>query len=201
MGFCNYYRELVPRFAELACHLYPLGKLDKIQWTQELRDCFERLRQAVLAAPILKFPDHRKPFILETDASAFAVGGVLKQVVDSKECPVLFFSHTLSKAERNYSTYERELLALVKSLAFFSIYLLYNTFVWRTDHAALKNLFKSDLKLSSRVSRWILALQPYKIIIEQIKGKDNILADALSRVQTEGLSWSLSPPRRPQRRK
>ena len=65
------------------------------------------------------FPDHRKPFILETDASAFAVGGVLKQVVDSKECPVLFFSHTLSKAERNYSTYERELLALVKSVGFF----------------------------------------------------------------------------------
>ena len=69
----------------------------------------------------------------------------------------------------------------------FAVYLLYNTFLWRTDHAALKNLLGSELKISCRVSRWILALQPYKIKIELVKGKDNVLADALSRIQAEGL--------------
>ncbi len=101
----------------------------------------------------------------------------------------MFFSHALTKCERNYSTYERELLALVKAVNFFAVYLLYNTFVWRTDHAALRNLFRSDLKLSSRVSRWILALQPYKAQIELVRGKDNVLADALSRIQSEGLQF------------
>ncbi len=67
-------------------------------------------------------------------------------------------------------------------MANFAIYLLYNTFIWRTDHAALRNLFRADLKLSSLVSRWILGLQPYKIQIELINGKDNVLADALSRI-------------------
>ena len=79
-------------------------------------------------------------------------------------------------------------------MAHFAIYVLYNTFVWRTDHAALRNLFRADLKLSSRVSRWILALQPYKIQIELIKGKDNVLADALSRINSEGLQWSATEP-------
>ena len=74
----------------------------------------------------------------------------------------------LTKPERNYSTYERELLALVKAVSHFAVYLLYGELTWRTDHAALLNLFHADLKLSSRVSRWILAFQPYRVKIELI---------------------------------
>ena len=96
----------------------------------------------------------------------------------------------LSKPEHNYSTYERELLALVKAVSHFAVYLLYGEFTWRTDHAALRNLFSADLKLSSRVSRWIFALQPYRVKIELIKRKHNTVADALSRINSEGLTSS-----------
>ena len=194
LGFCNYYHPLVERFAEYAVPLYGLAKQEKIEWSDEDRTRFESLRQAVITAPILCHPDLSKPFLLETDASAVAMGAVLKQRDETSEWPVMFFSHSLSKAERNYSTYERELLAFVRSVQHFAIYLLYNPFVWRTDHAALRNLFRSDLKLSSRVSRWILALQPYKFSIELIKGKDNQIADALSRMSEEGLQVSPFEP-------
>ena len=77
----------------------------------------------------------------------------------------------LTKPDRIYSTYERELLALVKAVSNFAVCLLYGELTWRTDNAALRNLFRSDLKLSSRVSRWILTLKPYRIKIQLIKGK------------------------------
>ena len=194
LGFCNYYRALVPRFADLAVPLYPLGQHPQIDWNPALLQSFEALRTALLVAPILRLPDPNKPFILETDASSVAVGAVLKQSDSQGEYPVALYSMALSRPERNYSAYERELLALVKAVSHFGVYLLYSEFTWRTDHAALRNLFRADLKLSSRVSRWILALQPYSIKIELLKGKLNTVADALSRINTEGLHWSLVDP-------
>ena len=103
----------------------------------------------------------------------------------------------LTKPERNYSTYERELLALVKAVSHFAVFLLYGEFTWRTDHAALSNLFRDDLTLSSRVSRCILALQPYRVKIELIKGKYNTVADAISIINSESLAWSAAPSPEP----
>ena len=194
LGFCNYYRALVPRFADLAVPLYPLGQVQQIEWTADLRASFEDLRKALIRAPVLRLPDPNRPFLLETDASSVAVGAVLKQTDGKTEWPTGFFSTALSKPERNYSTYERELLALVKAVSYFAVYLLYSEFTWRTDHAALRNLFRADLKLSSRVSRWILSLQPYRVSIELLKGKYNTIADALSRINAEGLQWTMVEP-------
>ena len=156
LGFCNYYRALVPNFAQLACELYPLGKLDHLDWTPSLTQTFESLRTALCRAPVLRLPNAKQPFVLETDASSVAVGAVLKQSDGTQEYPVSFFSATLTKTERNYSAYERELLALVRATAHFGIYLLYNTFVWRTDHAAFATSFvlTSNFPLASPVGFW-----------------------------------------------
>ena len=99
----------------------------------------------------------------------------------------------LTTRERNYSTFEDELLAVENVVSHFAVFLLYGEFTWRTDHAALRNLFRADLKLSSPVSPRIRALQPYRVKIEQIKGKYNTVTAALSRINSEGLTSSAAP--------
>ena len=79
LGFCNYYRALIPHFAELAVPLYPFGQAVQIDWSPELERAFDALRQALINAEILRLPDPSRPFILETDTSAVAVRAVLKQ--------------------------------------------------------------------------------------------------------------------------
>ena len=160
LGFCNYYRALITDFSELAVPVYTLGQAALIHWTPDLSHAFEPIRQAVLNAPILRLHDPDRPFALETEASSAAGGAVLNQSDGTAEYPVGFYSMALSKPERNYSAYERELLALLKAVSHFAIYLRYEEFTWRTDHAALRNLFRAYLTLSSLGSRWILARQP-----------------------------------------
>ena len=79
LGFCNYYRALIPHFAELAGPLYRFGQAVKINWTPEIERAFDALHQALINSAILCLPDPPRPFILEIDASAVAVGDVLKQ--------------------------------------------------------------------------------------------------------------------------
>jgi len=95
---------------------------------------------------------------------------------------VSFYSQSLSACQRNYSTYERELFAVVKACEAFRVFLLGKAFNLRTDHRALCGLFSSTLQTSNRVVKWVMRLQPFKFTIQIIKGKDNIVADALSRI-------------------
>ena len=123
---------------------------------------------------------------MESDASSVAVGAVFQLSDGISQYPVGFYSMALTKPERNYSTYEGELIALVKAVSRFAIYLLYGDCTRRTYQAALCNLFRADLKRCSRVSRWILVLQLYRLKIELIKGNYNSVADAHSLVNSEG---------------
>ena len=131
---------------------------------------------------MVKIPDPSKPFILTTDASNYAVGAELRQVENGEEHPVLWFSKALTSSQVNYSTYERELLAVVLACEHFCIYLLGKEFLLRTDHRALMGIFTSKMANSSRIAKWLLILHPVKFQIDVIKGKDNIVADALSRI-------------------
>ena len=190
LGLCNYYRRLIPHYAEAAVPLYKQTNENAIVASDELRASFAALKKELCDSVSVRIPNPERPFIVETDASLIAVGAVLKQS-DTEEYPTLFYSMALNPAQRNYSTYERELLAVVKACDAFRVFLLGNDFLLRTDHRALAAIFNSPLSTSSRVSKWLLALQPFCFKIEIIPGKENVVADSLSRIPwpiTEGPS-------------
>ena len=184
LGLCNYYRDLVPSFAHASDELYKASKAKSITWTPELSERFENLKKMVLSAPVVRMPNVDHSFILETDASHIAVGAVLKQFFEDTglEHPVAFFSRALSGSERNYGAYELEMYAVVRAVEHFRIFLLGKPFLLRTDHAALAKLLRRDLPPTSRVERWILRLSEYVFRIEHQPGKDNVIADVLSRL-------------------
>ena len=95
----------------------------KFEWTELQEIAFQRLKTALVEAPMLNHPVPNAPFILDTDASAFALGGVLSQIVDGVERVIGYASKTLSKSERNYCTTHRELLAVVNMTKHFKHYL------------------------------------------------------------------------------
>ena len=184
LGLCNYYRALVPHFAHHTDPLYKLSRSAEIDWSPDLVDSLEQLKRCLLDRPIIQLPNPHLDFILETDASKIAVGAVLKQrfADTGLEHPVSFFSRALTTTERNYSSYELEMYAVVRAVECFRVYLLGKPFLLRTDHAALGNLLKRDIPPTTRISRWILRLSEYVFTIEYLKGSANVIADVLSRL-------------------
>ncbi|KAD6119185.1 hypothetical protein E3N88_10456 [Mikania micrantha] len=148
-------------------------------------DClraFEYLKERLVSAPILIAPDWSQPFELMCDASDFAVGAVLGQRVDKHFHPIYYASKTLDAAQENYTTTEKELLAVIHAFDKFSSYLVLSRTVVYTDHAALRSLFaKKDAK--PRLIRWILLLSEFDIEIKDKKGAENVAADHLSRLE------------------
>ena len=135
-----------------------------------------------MSPPLLAHPRLEEPFILQTDASQIAIGAVLLQTQSEGTVrPLGYYSHKLNPAERNYSTYKRECLALVRGVKHFRVYLLAREFVIRTDHNALKWLNEREPD-ESILGRWITELQAYRFRIEHVRGSQNQAADALSRV-------------------
>ena len=202
LGLCNYYRPLIPDFARMADSLYKGVQAEPWEWTEEHARCFAELKRAVASDCVVKIPQSGLPFILETDASLIAVGAVLKQASTSsdEEHPVGFFSKALTAPERRYSVYERELLGVVRACEHFRVFLLGCPFVVRTDHGAIRKIFTSKLRDSMRVEKWVLRLAEYDFTIVHIPGRENTVADALSRIPDElpppapGLpAWAASP--------
>ena len=146
-------------------------------------NAFEELKILLTTHPILKYPDFDKEFKLCTDASKYALGAVLLQ----EDHPIAFASRTLNNHEINYSTTEKELLAIVWAVKYFRPYLYGKQFELKTDHQPLKWLHTKYLgkDLSPRLQRWILSLGEYNMKIEYLKGKDNKIADFLSRINTD----------------
>jgi hypothetical protein len=133
---------------------------------------------------IIQPPNWGAPFEIMCDASDYAVGAVLGQRIDKLPHVIHYASWTLNDAQLNYSTTEKELLAVVFALDKFRSYLLGSKVIIYSDHAALKYLFsKKDAK--SRLLRWILRLQEFDIEIRDKKGSDNVVADHLSRITVD----------------
>lgn len=137
-------------------------------------------------APILKYPNFSKPFKLIVDASDFACGGILTQNYDDVDMPVVYISKSFNKAERNKPPIEKELLAVHFAITQFKPYIYGRHFVVKSDHKPLIYLY--NLKNpSSSLSRIRLDLEEYDFEIQYIRGKDNVLADALSRITINDL--------------
>ena len=141
---------------------------------------FQTLKNYVCVHPVLRLPDMSKPFILQTDASADGIGAILLQEDEQMKHPVAFGSKKLLPRERNYSTIEREALAIVWGIQKFQNYLMGTHFFLETDHHPLQYLDKAKYQ-NSRIMRWSLLLQPYRFTVRAIKGKENVGADFLSR--------------------
>lgn len=182
LGLVGYYRRFIKNFAEIAKPLTELTKKDvKFNWDSTQEEAFQTLTNSLCCEPVLKYPDFTQPFILSTDASLIAIGAVLSQLYNGQEHPVAFASRQLNKAERNYSTTERELLALVWATKYFRCYLYGRKFTVVTDHAALKWML-SLKDPSSRLTRWALRLSEFDYEVVHKPGKRHTNADALSRI-------------------
>ena len=138
------------------------------------------LKEHLLSAPILVYPDYNKPFILTVDGSTVGISAVLSQTHEKFDHPVAYLSRTLNKMERNYTTTEIECLACLYAMKAFRHYLISKRFTLVSDHAPLAYL-NSINDPSSRLMRWILKFQDYEYDFKYKKGKLNINADALSR--------------------
>ncbi|KAL0442643.1 UNVERIFIED_CONTAM: Retrovirus-related Pol polyprotein from transposon [Sesamum latifolium] len=149
LGLANYYRRFVKSYSEIARPMTDLlKKTETWNWTPQCQESFDRLKRAMVTDPVLGLPDMSKPFVVETDASDFALGGVLMQ--DSH--PVAFESRKLKDVERRYSVHEKELLAVVHCLRLWRHYLLGSPFVVKMDNTAVSH-FMTQPKLTSRQAR------------------------------------------------
>ena len=159
----------------------------QVKWNEKCGKAFIELKEVLTRAPILVTPDWTKPFILQTDASAFGLGYVLSQIDGTgEEHPIAFASKKLLQSERNYSAIEREALAIVQGVKHFRTYLQGSKFTIKIDHNPLTQL--GNLKDShGRLARWALSLQQYDFTIVHRSGSKNTNAGGLSRPQ-----WSLT---------
>lgn len=184
LGLAGYYRKFFPNFSAIAVPLTDKTKKrlsNNVMWEEAQELAFQTLKSLLSAAPILHLPDVEKPFILRTDASDTGVGAVLMQEDEGKKFPVAYASKKLLPLEKNYSTIEKECLGVVWAVQKFEPYLYGREFVLEVDHEPLRSMTKGKMA-NGRVLRWSLALQPYQFRVEAIKGKDNVGADYLSRM-------------------
>ena len=185
LGLVGYYRDFIPHFSSIATPLTDLTRKDRsnqVEWKPEHQKAFDQLRDAMNREPILKMPDFSKTFILQTDASENGAGAGLMQEHQGVNHPVAFCSRKFLPREKRYSVIERECLALVWAVQKFQKYLYGVEFILETDHQPL--VFLDSAKFAnSRIMRWSLFLQGYRFTLRAIKGKDNIVADYLSRVE------------------
>ncbi|XP_051133023.1 uncharacterized protein LOC127252761, partial [Andrographis paniculata] len=176
-GLASFYRRFVRNFSTIAAPLTAITKKeDKFEWGSEQQNAFDTLKSKLTCAPVLALPDFSKPFELDCDASGVGIGAVLSQ----EKKPVAFFSEKIHGAALNYSTYDKELYSLVRALQTWQHYLRPREFVVYTDHESLKHI-KSQSKLSTRHIRWISFIDTFPYVVKYKKGKENIVADALSR--------------------
>ena len=181
LGLCNYYRRFVPHFSNLANPLTHLtSKNVDFQWTTETQQSFDALKAALCAAPLLAYPLPEGDYILDTDASNVAIGGILSQVQDGEERVIAYSSKKLDKQQRRYCVTRRELLAVVAFLREFKNYLLGVQFQIRTDHSSLTWLLNFR-EPQGQLARWIEYIFQFKFSISHRPGKKHGNADALSR--------------------
>ncbi|GFV53651.1 retrovirus-related Pol polyprotein from transposon 297 [Trichonephila clavipes] len=182
LGLVGYYSHYIPNYSTIASPLTDAlkGKIkkEKITWDEKCGKAFEELKAKLVTQPILFAPD----FILQTDASEVGAGVVLSQRIEGEEHPIVFLSKKFSKAERNYSTVERELAAIIFGLKRLKHYLDGQKFIIETDHNPLRYLNKMG-STNPRLQRWALSLQPFNFEIKHKPGRLHGNADGLRRLE------------------
>ncbi|XP_022847564.1 uncharacterized protein LOC111370094 [Olea europaea var. sylvestris] len=171
----TFYRRSIKGFSTIMAPITECMKKGEFRWTQEAAKAFKLVKKRMTKAPIMHLPSFSKVFEVECDASGVGIGGVLSQ----DRHPVAYFSEKLNEAKQRYSTYDKELYAVVQALCYWRHYLLPQEFVLYSDHEALRYL-NSQKRISSRHGRWVEHLQAYSFVLKHKKGMENQAADALS---------------------
>ncbi|CAM8905405.1 unnamed protein product [Rhodiola kirilowii] len=185
LGHAGFYRRFIKDFSKKALPLSTLLQKEvPFEFTNTCKEAFNELKKALTSTPVIQTPDWKKPFEIMCDASNFAVGAVLGQKIDTKAGVIYYASRTLDPAQRNYSTTEKELLAVVFALEKIRSYLLGAKVIVYSDHAAISYLMKKK-EAKPRLIRLILLLQEFDMEIRDKKGIENTVADHLSRIVRE----------------
>ncbi|KAL5574187.1 hypothetical protein UlMin_023784 [Ulmus minor] len=191
LGHAGFYRRFIKDFSKVSrplCSL--LAKDTPFVFDDSCIQAFDKLKHLLTSTPIIRPPDWNLPFEIMCDASDYAIGAVLGQRVNRLPYVIYYASKTLTDAQLNYSTTEKELLAVVFALDKFRSYLIGSKIIVYSDHAALKYLLsKKDAK--ARLIRWILLLQEFDLEIRDKKGCENVVADHLSRLIVESVDENL----------
>ena len=190
----GHYRCFIKDFAKIADPLHKYARGDtakKKEWVvlnKAARSLFQKLKKAVMSAPVLAYPNLNKEYLLKPDASKLGLGAVLsKKQSDGRYHPVAFGSRALHGAEVNYHSMKREFLAMKWSIKHFQTYLLGCRFKVRMDNNPL-TYFLTLPNMDATKQRWINKLVKYNFSLEYQKGKNNTVTDTLSRITEEHLS-------------
>jgi hypothetical protein len=177
LGLTGYYRNFVKGYGIWAQPLTTLLRAKTFQWTTQAQQAFDNLKLAMTRTPVLALPDFQKQFTIETDACGEGIGAVLMQAGQ----PIAFLSKALGQKHKALSIYEKEFLALIMVVEKWRSYLQRQEFVILTDHKSLAYLSNQNLHsdMQRKAMTRLMGLQ-FKIVYR--KGKENVAADALSRV-------------------
>src|SRR4051812_3193876 len=176
-GLARFYRRFVKDFSTIACPLNELTKKNvPFVWGKAQQHAFNELKRKLTEAPLLVLPNFEKTFEIECDASGFGIGAVLMQ----EGRPVAYHSEKLDGARLNYSIYDKEFFALVRALEVWQHYLLPKEFVMHSDHESLRFL-KTQVTFNKRHVKWVECIESFPCVVKYKKGKQNVVADALSR--------------------
>ncbi|XP_058455232.1 uncharacterized protein LOC131432752 [Malaya genurostris] len=188
LGTVNFYGKFIPHIAEKRKPLNDLLRKNvKFVWTNECQKAFEELRNFLTSDALLVRPNYKDVFVITTDASEYALGAVLSNE-KSIDRPISYASRGLVGAERKYHTIEKELYAIVWAVNRFKHFIYNQRFIVYTDHRPLISIWHLK-ETSPTLTRLRLKLQGLEMDIRYKQGKDNVVADFLSRLpeQAEAL--------------
>lgn len=204
IGMVNYYRRFVPKLSHFLTpifdHITKFADSRKVKskkkkipkkdffWTSDCQKALESVKNSLVNAVTLTFPQENSPLSITTDASDFAMGAVLQQKVENQWQPLAFYSQKLSEPQKKYSAFDRELLGIFSAIKHFRHFVEARDFFVLTDHKPLVNAISSKTERSPRQSRQLDFIAQFTSDIRFVKGQENVVADALSRISV--IDWS-----------
>ena len=176
----GYYRKFIKNFAKIAKPLTLLTRQQvKFEWTPEHQEASMKLKDSIIQAPILHYPNPNRKYIVYTDASDGTCRAQLTQEHNHTEFPIAFLSHTFLETQRKWSTTEQEAYGVYYTITKWNYYLQGADITVRNDHKPLAK-FLNGKNANNKVNRWGLELATYNITFEWISGAKNKAADCLS---------------------